>query len=46
MWSMRASVSAYDACYAALARAFDCPLLSTDKPLARAPDLGVTLILI
>lgn len=45
-WSLRANVSAYDACYVALARAFDCPLLTTDKPLARAPDLGITLIMI
>ncbi len=45
-WSLRANVSAYDACYVALARAFDCPLLTTDKPLARAPDLGITLIVI
>jgi predicted nucleic acid-binding protein len=45
-WSLRANLSAYDACYVALARAFDCPLLTADKPLARAPDLGITLIVI
>jgi predicted nucleic acid-binding protein len=44
IWSLRANLSAYDACYVALARALDCPLVSTDKPLARAPKLGVTLI--
>jgi predicted nucleic acid-binding protein len=45
-WSVRSNLSAYDACYVALARAFNCPLLTTDKPLARAPDLGITLIVI
>jgi predicted nucleic acid-binding protein len=43
-WSLRANLSAYDACYVALARAFDCPLLTTDEPLTRAPKLGVALI--
>jgi len=44
MWALRANLSAYDACYVALARALDCPLLTSDQPLARAPNLGVTLI--
>jgi predicted nucleic acid-binding protein len=44
MWSMRANLSSYDACYVALARALDCPLLTLDGPLTRAPGLGVTLI--
>jgi predicted nucleic acid-binding protein len=43
-WSLRANLSAYDACYVALARAFDCPLLTVDGPLTRAPKLGVALI--
>lgn len=43
-WSLRANVSAYDACYVALARALDCPLLTVDGPMKRAPNLGVTLI--
>lgn len=45
-WSVRSNLSAYDACYVALARAFDCPLLTIDKPLTRAPDLGIALIVI
>ena len=45
-WSMRFNLSAYDACYVALARMFDCPLLTTDRPLTRAPDLGIPLIVI
>jgi len=44
MWAMRANLSGYDACYVALARALDCPLLTIDAPLSRAPKLGVTLI--
>jgi predicted nucleic acid-binding protein len=45
-WSLRANVSAYDACYVALALALDCPLLTTDAPLRRAPSLGVTFLTI
>jgi predicted nucleic acid-binding protein len=44
IWSLRADLSAYDACYVALARALDCPLVTTNEPLTRAPKLGVTLI--
>lgn len=44
MWSLRANLSAYDACYVALARALNCPLLTVDRPLTRAPGLGITLI--
>jgi predicted nucleic acid-binding protein len=43
-WSLRFDLSAYDACYVALARALDCPLLTTDGPLRRAPSLGVRLL--
>jgi predicted nucleic acid-binding protein len=43
-WSLRANVSAYDACYVALARALDCPLLTTDAPLRRASPRGVTFL--
>jgi len=44
MWSLRANLSSYDACYVALARALSCPLLTVDRRLTRAPRLGVTLI--
>jgi predicted nucleic acid-binding protein len=43
-WSLRFNLSAYDACYVALARALDCPLLTADAPLRRAPSLGVTFL--
>ncbi len=44
IWSLRSNLSAYDACYVALARALDCPLVTVDRPLTRAQGLGVTLI--
>jgi predicted nucleic acid-binding protein len=34
---LRDSVTPYDAAYVALAEALDCPLLTTDRRLARAP---------
>ena len=43
-WSLRANVSAYDACYVALARAGGWPLLTTDVPLQRVPSPGVTFM--
>lgn len=44
VWSMRANVKSYDACYVALAHALDCPLLTSDKKLTRAPVLGVRML--
>lgn len=44
VWYLRANLSAYDGCYVALARALRCPLLTLDRALTRAPDLGITLI--
>lgn len=46
VWSLRHNLSAYDACYVALARAFAWPLLTTDGPLTRAPRLDITLIVV
>ncbi len=37
VWALRANVTAYDACYVAVAEAFDCPLATLDVRLARAP---------
>ena len=39
MWELRDNLSAYDATYVALAEALDCPLLTADGRLARAPGL-------
>ena len=36
-WALRHNLSAYDACYVALAEALDCPLLTADARLAGAP---------
>jgi predicted nucleic acid-binding protein len=43
-WSLRANVSAADACYVVLARILRCPLVTADRKLSRVPGLGVPLI--
>jgi predicted nucleic acid-binding protein len=45
-WTLRANVSAADACYVVLARILRCPLVTADRKLSRAPDLGVPLIMV
>ncbi len=45
-WSLRANVSAYDACYVALARELKAELITADRRLANAPGLGVPLIVV
>lgn len=42
-WQHRHNVSAYDAFYVAVARAYDIPLLTADGPLTRAPALGIVV---
>jgi predicted nucleic acid-binding protein len=37
IWQLRDNLTAYDACYVALAEALDATLLTCDGPLARAP---------
>jgi predicted nucleic acid-binding protein len=44
MWRLRDNLSAYDACYVALAEALDCSVISGDQRLARAPRLPVEVI--
>jgi predicted nucleic acid-binding protein len=41
IWRLRHNLSAYDACYVALAGALDCSLVSADARLARVPHLPV-----
>ena len=36
-WTLRESVTAYDAMYIALAEALDAPMVTCGAPLARAP---------
>ncbi len=45
-WSLRDNLSAYDAAYVSLAEALDCPLVTRDARLARAPghDVRVELL--
>ena len=39
VWELRANLSAYDACYVALAESLDCSLLTADARLSRAPGI-------
>ena len=39
IWELRDNVSAYDACYIALAERLDCRLVTADARLARAPGV-------
>jgi predicted nucleic acid-binding protein len=45
-WTLRANVSAADACYVVLARVLRCPLVTADRKLSRAPGLGVPLVMV
>lgn len=40
VWLLRADLSAYDACYLALAETLDCALLTADARLGRAPGVS------
>lgn len=43
-WQLRHNLSPYDAIYVALARRLDCPLITADRRIAAAPDIGVPVI--
>jgi predicted nucleic acid-binding protein len=45
-WTLRANVTAADACYVVLARVLRCPLVTADRKLSRAPGLGVPLVMV
>jgi predicted nucleic acid-binding protein len=45
-WALRHNLTAYDACYVALARRLGAPLITGDHRIAGAPYLGVPLILV
>ncbi len=42
-WTHRHNLSAYDSVYVAVAKLYGAPLLSAGGPLARAPQLGITV---
>ena len=41
IWERRSNLAAYDAAYVALAEILAGPLLTTDRRLARAPNLRI-----
>ncbi len=45
-YELRANVTAYDACYVALAEVLECPLVTADGHLARAPGLRCAVRLV
>jgi predicted nucleic acid-binding protein len=46
MWQLRENVTAYDAAYVALAEALDCPVVTADARLSRAPGLRCTVTVV
>lgn len=47
VFELRANLTAYDACYVALAEALGCPLVTSDRRLANAPMITcVTEVLV
>jgi len=43
IWELRSNVTAYDAAYLALAEALECPLVTRDRRLAKAPGHRATV---
>jgi predicted nucleic acid-binding protein len=46
MWQLRGNLSAYDAAYVATAELLDCPLVTGDGRLAKAPGIGCEIRLV
>ena len=46
IWALRHNLSAYDACYVALAEALECPLLTADARIAMAPGPECSMIVL
>jgi predicted nucleic acid-binding protein len=46
VWDLRDNLSAYDACYVALAEFLGCDLLTADARLSRAPGIGCAVTVV
>ncbi|HEX9342612.1 MAG TPA: type II toxin-antitoxin system VapC family toxin [Actinomycetota bacterium] len=46
VWQLRDNLSAYDACYVALAEQLECPLLTADRRLAREPGIACLITVV
>lgn len=46
IWSLRHNLTAYDATYVSLAEALACELVTADRRLTGAPNLGCTVTLV
>lgn len=46
VWELRDNLSAYDACYVALAELLDCDLLTADARLSRAPGVRCAITVV
>lgn len=46
IWELRENLTAYDACYVALAEALDLQLLTCDAALANAPGHNAEILLV
>ena len=44
VWSLRDQLTPYDACYVALARSLGCGVVTCDKRMSRAHNLGVPIV--
>jgi predicted nucleic acid-binding protein len=45
-WGLRHNLTASDAVYVALAQSLECPLVTTDRRLAGAPNLGIPVTVV
>ena len=43
IWQLRRNLTAYDACYVALARQLEATLVTRDERIARAPGMGINV---
>jgi predicted nucleic acid-binding protein len=46
IWQLRHSVSAYDACYVAIAEALDCMLVTSDAQLGRVHGVSARIVVV